>query len=341
MQDTNGPSVNVAIVGVSGYTGAELIRLLSNHPLVNVSVATSRTHSGKTVSQVFPSLSDTRFSSLKISSFDLKIFKDVDVVFVCLPHGASFEVVKEIFYKTSVKKIIDLSADFRFASLKVYERVYGTKHGAAELLKEACYGLPEIFEREIKKKRIIANPGCYPTSVILPLYPIRDLILDGVPVIVDSKSGVSGAGRKEKTNLLFCEVEENFYAYGLPFHRHEAEMEQILKLPIKFVPHLLPIRRGILSTIYIRASERDIKERIRDFYKDSNFVEIVETPPSISQVRGTNRAKIFVTSKGEITVIVSAIDNLTKGASGQAIQNMNITLGLKETLGLELDPLYP
>ena len=344
MQGISGPSVNVAIIGASGYTGAELLRLLTLHPFVSVVTVTSRQFEGKKVTEVFPHLLKSPFSELQFEPYNpKKIVKNCDVVFCCLPHKASFPIVKELYTLNPELKIIDFSADFRFKNPETYEEVYKVEHSAKELFESATYGLPEINREEIKKKNIIANPGCYPTSVILGLYParVKGLIDTSFPVIADSKSGVTGAGRKATLSFTFCEVNESFKAYGVEGHRHAPEIAEKLNLPaVRFTPHLVPMNRGILSTIYFRtnASKKELQEIYREFYKNEYFVRVRNSPPSTSEVAGTNFCDIYVT-KEEATglgIVISAIDNIGKGASGQAVQNMNILCGFPETTGLEL-----
>ncbi len=344
MQDTSGASVKVSIIGASGYTGAELLRLLLFHSKVEVVLITSRQFEGQSLTSVFPHFSSSRYSSLKFEAYNPERVAEVsDVVFCCLPHRASFPVVKELFNIRSDLRVIDFSADFRFKNPEVYERVYGVEHGARELFEEAAYGLPEIFREEISKKRLIANPGCYPTSVILGLYPAikAGVVNSSLPVIADSKSGVTGAGRKASLAFNFCEVNESFKAYAVEGHRHAPEIAEKLGLGrVRFTPHLVPMNRGILSTVYFStaASKEELLELYRDFYKGEFFVRLREEPPKTSDVAGTNFCDIYVTKDEEtgLGIAVSVIDNIGKGASGQAVQNMNILCGFSEREGLEL-----
>jgi len=346
VQGTSGPSVKVAIIGASGYTGAELLRLLLFHPFAEVTLVTSRQHAGKRLTEVFPHLTGSPYENISFQTYSPeKVAASADVVFCCLPHRASFPVVKELFETSSKIKIIDFSADFRFSSPKTYEEVYGVEHGAKELFEEAVYGLPELFREEIGGKRIVANPGCYPTSIILALYPAKkvDLIEEDFPVIADSKSGVTGAGRKSSVDFNFCEVNEGFKAYGVEGHRHAPEVAEKLNLTgFRFTPHLVPMNRGILSTVYFKtkASKKELTEAYRETYKDEPFIRLRTSPPNTKEVSGTNFCDIFVTKdeKNGLGVVISAIDNIGKGASGQAVQNMNILLGLPETTGLEIFP---
>ena len=344
MQGTSGPSVKVSIIGASGYTGAELLRLLSFHSKVEVVCITSRQFKGSKVGEVFPHFLQSPYENLTFEELNCEeISKITDVVFCCLPHKASFPVVKELYELNPDLKIIDFSADFRFRTPEKYEEVYRVTHTAKELFKKATYGLPEINREEIKKKNIIANPGCYPTSIILGLYPAKEkgLIDTSFPVIADSKSGVTGAGRKASLSFTYCEVNESFKAYGVEGHRHAPEIAEKLNLGLlRFTPHLVPMNRGILSTIYFKtkASKEELQKVYEEFYKDEYFVRVRNTPPKTSDVAGTNFCDIYVTKDEEngLGVVVSVIDNIGKGASAQAIQNMNIVCGFPETTGLEI-----
>ncbi len=344
--------VKACIYGASGYTGQELMRLLLRHPQVEVAAVTSRQYKGLPLSVVIPGfkgLTDMIF-------FDYSPEEAAalcDIVFLALPHSVSMQAAP-VFHKAG-KKVIDLSADFRIRDLDTYEKWYG-KHTAAYLLPKAVYGLPELYRAEISKCALIANPGCYPTSVILGLAPLlKGHYIDISSIIVDSKSGVSGAGKEPKTGTLFCEVEEGFKAYSVGNHRHTPEMEQELTLlagksiAISFTPHLLPVNRGILSTIYAdlekEATTAGLIEIFREFYSGEKFITIYEDGilPNISSVRGTNFCHIglVVDERTKRVIVISAIDNLVKGAAGQAIQNMNILCGLPEDAGLDMTPLFP
>jgi len=344
--DTSGPSVKVGVVGASGYTGAELLRLLLNHPRAKVEAITSRSYRGIKLSKVYPHFLATPISELTFEEFSPELFKSCDAVFCCLPHRKAYPIVKELLSQNPNLKVIDFSADFRFSDVKKYEEVYKTEHTAKELLKEAVYGLPEINREKIRGARLVANPGCYPTSVILALYPAvkEDLLDKSFPVIADSKSGVSGAGRKESLGLIFCEVDSDFKAYSVENHRHAPEIAEKLSLEsVRFTPHLVPMKRGILSTVYFKteASLEELKALYKEFYKNEPFVRLLTEPPRTSQVSGTNFCDIYLTEDRElgIKIAISAIDNLGKGASGQAVQNMNIMFGLPEWEGLKLSAL--
>jgi N-acetyl-gamma-glutamyl-phosphate reductase len=344
--------IRVGIYGGSGYTGEELLRLLVSHPGAKVVTATSRRFAGVPVADVYPvfsGLTDLIYTDASPAAVaDL-----VDIVFLALPHGVSMEFAP-IFLKAG-RKVIDLSADFRIHASAIYEAWYG-RHKAPETLGEAVYGLPELHRKNIRNARLVANPGCYPTSIILGLAPIlRSGWIDTDSVIADSKSGVSGAGRDPQIGSLFCEVAEGFKAYKVGGHRHTPEIEQELSalaerdMKISFTPHLLPVKRGILSTMYANLSKEVTAEEAtalyEAFYREEPFVRIYRSGqfPNLSSVVGSNFCDIGVTvdkRTGRI-IIVSAIDNLIKGASGQAIQNMNLLCGLNEDAGLPAIALYP
>lgn len=342
--------INIAILGASGYTGFELLRILANHPNAKIIEATSRQHKGKTVPEVFPSLRGF-YDGLIFS--DPEDFKKVraDVVFSALPHGASQEVVPALLEADN--RVIDLSADFRLRDGSVYNAWYG-EHKADFLLKEAVYGLPELYREDIKDALLVANPGCYPTSAILALSPLfKEGLIDTGSVIVDSKSGVSGAGRGANIETSFVEVAGGFKAYKVGSHRHTPEIEQELSVQarvpvsITFTPHLIPASRGILSTSYATLTKSVTTAEIHNLYARSYgrepFVRVLPEGkfPDISQVRGSNFCDIglWADGKKKKVIVVSAIDNLVKGASGQAVQNMNIMYWLKEDTALDTAPL--
>ncbi|WP_456434400.1 N-acetyl-gamma-glutamyl-phosphate reductase [Thermosulfuriphilus sp.] len=346
--------IAVAVIGATGYTGAELLRLLASHPQVELTCVTSRQEAGKALGEVFPSLGPF-YPDLFFIEPDLEqVASQAEVAFCCVPHKAAMAMVPDLL--AAGLRVIDLSADFRLKDARVYEDWYETPHTAQDLLPEAVYGLPELWRTAIRKAKLVANPGCYPTSVILALYPLLAKgLIKASGIIVDSKSGVSGAGRSAKLPLIFSEVNEAFRAYGLPRHRHIPEMEQELSkaagraLTISFTPHLLPVNRGILSTIYVipneGATDEDLRQVLMEYYADEPFVLVLPRGvlPDVSHVRGTNQCRLAVVFdvRARQMVIISVIDNLVKGASGQALQNMNLMFGLKETLGLELPALYP
>ena len=346
--------IKVGILGASGYTGLELIRILLNHPHVKISVVTSEKYSGNKISDVFPFFKghlDLKYESLSPE----EVLKKCDFVFSALPHKASMSAVPPLL--KAGKKVVDLSADFRLKSPSTYKDWYKEEHKNPELLNSAVYGLPELKRERIKSANLVANPGCYPTSVILALAPLlKGNIIDTDSIIVDSKSGVTGAGRKVEEALLFSECNDNFKAYNIASHRHTPEMEQeiseIAKKAIKitFTPHLLPVNRGILSTIYCsplnkNLASENILKIYEDFYKGERFVRIlgIGKSPQTHYVLGSNYCDIgfqMDERTGRI-IIVSAIDNLVKGASGQAVQNMNIMLGFKEDTALEGVGIFP
>lgn len=344
--------LKVAIVGASGYTGVELIRLLSNHPEVEITAVTSEQSAGKDISSVFPSLTKIFDKTLEPLDADL-IAKKADLIFTALPHQKAMDVVPH-FLKAG-KKVIDLSADFRIKDHATYGAWY-EEHKAPELLKEAVYGLPELHREEIKKARLIANPGCYPTSAILALAPLlKNGLVAPETIVIDSKSGVSGAGRSATQDTHFPEANEGFKAYKVAEHRHTPEIEQELSLlanspvTVSFTPHLLPVNRGILSTTYASV-KKDMDEDFiiglyNKFYGKERFVRVYQKGsfPNISNVRGSNFCDIGIRldKRTGRVVIISAIDNLVKGASGQAVQNMNIMYGFPEDTALMGLPFFP
>ncbi len=344
--------VKVAIVGATGYTGFELIRILVNHPVAEVVVATSESYHGQKVSDVFPGLKG--LCDLQLEEFDPdKIAERSDFAFVCLPHGASMDKVEKLY--TRGMKVVDLSGDFRFKNVETYEKWYRIEHLFKDLIKEAVFGLPELFRDEIVKSRLVANPGCYATSVILALYPlVSEGIIASFPVIADCKSGVTGAGRKPSQRLHYPECNESFMAYSVSGHRHNPEMEEVLlratgvETEILFIPHLIPMNRGILSTLYINIDSdlewEDVQYLYKKYYENEPFIRLYSKGelPTTKDVRGTNYCDIgwIVRKERNKLVVVSAIDNLVKGASGQAVQNMNVMLEMDETAGLTSAPFW-
>lgn len=345
--------LNVAIVGASGYTGLELIRLLDRHPEVRINCVTSEQSAGKRISDIFPTLRgrcDLLLEPLDSSAVNEKS----DLVFTALPHQAAMAVVPD--FLAAGKKVVDLSADYRLHDPEVYAAWY-QPHINPELLPEAIYGLPELRRDKIRAARLVANPGCYPTSVILGLKPlIENRLIDLKTVIADSKSGTSGAGRSTKVESLYCEVNESFKAYGVgSLHRHTPEIEQEISelagqpVALTFTPHLVPMDRGILSTLYATPlgdiTTEELAELYGRTYRDEPFVRALPKGqfPSTAFVRGSNFCDISVTldSHANRIVVVTAIDNLVKGASGQAIQNMNLVCGFPETTGLEGLAIFP
>ena len=342
--------INVSVVGGSGYTGIELLRLLSQHPHINIHHVTSRGDKGIAVSDVYPSLRG--FITQQFIDPDEADLINSDLVFFATPNGIAMQYAQNLA-KEGVK-IIDLAADFRIKDVDVWEHWYGMKHTSKELLKDAVYGLPEVNRDKIKNAQIVANPGCYPTAIQLGLLPlIKNNLIDQSNIIADVKSGISGAGKKEDTNLLMAESAENFKAYALQGHRHLPEIEENLSsvtqdknVKLIFVPHLLPIVRGIHATMYVDAiKDFDISESYHKFYGEEPFVDILPQGecPETKSVRSSNICRIsFQKQKNSNKIIIlSVIDILVKGAAGQAIQNMNIMMNYDETDGLNLVPLAP
>ncbi|MEO6054876.1 MAG: N-acetyl-gamma-glutamyl-phosphate reductase [Chthoniobacterales bacterium] len=338
----------IGIVGASGYSGEELCAILSRHPQVEVVCLTSRQHVGKTVSQVFPRfVKRGNFGELKFiePSIEALVSSKADVFFLALPHGKAAEFAAPLI--EAGKRVIDISADFRVHKPEVYEEFYGEKHPAPQLLPQSVYGLPEIYREELKKTKLVASPGCYPTSILLPLVPLLKAgLIEPDSIIVSSMSGVSGAGRKAEIPFLFVECNESTRAYGTPKHRHLSEIEQELsaaakqQIIISFTPHLIPLNRGIHSTIYVRpaagVSAGRIEEALKAAYANEHFVRVGSELPDIKNVSNTNYCDIAVrhdVRTGRV-ILFSAIDNLVKGASGQAVQSMNLMAGFEETTAL-------
>ncbi len=344
--------VRVAVVGASGYAGLETMRIISGHPAAEVVFATSNTYSGKDVQEVFPQLNLSR-KLLFQPHEKAEAFRGADVFILSLPHGKSYDMIDSLLAHAAV---VDISADYRLADPEMYEKWYDYVHPCPDLLETAIYGLTEIYRKLIKKARLLANPGCYPTSVALAVHPLENVseYIKG-PVIIDSKSGYSGAGRSPKPHLLFSEAVDEFTVYAPTGHRHTSEMIQEVKntfgwnVPVTFTPHLIPVARGILSTICIPVqgdiSESKIRETYESFYRGESFVKVLPAGrmPSIKHVRGTNMChmNLFLDEDTKILKLVSVIDNLVKGAAGQAVQNMNLMFGVRETAGLLANAIMP
>ncbi|KAL3621186.1 hypothetical protein CASFOL_036098 [Castilleja foliolosa] len=341
----------IGVLGASGYTGSEIIRLLAAHPNFKITLMTADRKAGQSIGSVFPHLVKQDLPDL-IAVKDAD-FSNVDAVFCCLPHGTTQEIIKGL---PSSLKIVDLSADFRLRDADEYEEWYGQPHKALELQKETVYGLTEISRSEIQNARLIANPGCYPTSVQLPLIPLIKANLIGVKnIIIDSKSGVSGAGRGAKEANLYTEIAEGIHSYGVTRHRHVPEIEQGLseaansKVTVSFTPHLMPMSRGMQSTIYVEmapgASTEDLYEHLKSFYEKEEFVILLKKNeiPHTRHVRGSNYClmNVFPDRIPGRAIIISVIDNLVKGASGQALQNLNLMMGIPENTGLHSVALFP
>lgn len=340
----------VGVVGGTGYTGMELIRLLVQHSEVSLEIVTARSEAGTKYSKVYPSFEGIYDEELR--PIEDLAGMDLDLVFLALPHRVSMNFVKE--HGLDSFRIVDLSGDFRLREQAVYEEWYEKDHVCPEYLQRAAYGLPELNRDDIRNADLVANPGCYPTSAILALAPLlKQKLVDPETIIVDAKSGVTGAGAKPKETTHFPNLFGNFFAYGLGRHRHTPEIEQILgglggkKVQVQFTPHLLPIDRGILSTTYSTPVRSVGKELIQDtflgFYEKEYFVRVLDTPPSIKNVRGSNFCDLYATydERTNRIITIAAIDNLVKGAAGQAVQNMNLMFRLIEKSGLEYSPLNP
>lgn len=343
--------IRIALLGASGYTGAELLRFLLRHPMADIVAVTAEKNAGQKVGAVLPHLAHENLPDLiKIDAVD---WAGVDCVFCCLPHGTTQDVIAKL---PTHLKIIDLSADFRLQNIEEYAQWYGHAHRAVDLQKEAVYGLSELARDAVKKARLVANPGCYPTSAQLPLIPLLKAgLISADDIIIDSKSGVSGAGREAKQANLYCEVTEGIHAYGIAAHRHTPEIEQGLSAaagrPVKvnFTPHLMPMSRGILSSIYVKLTLQktvtDLRTALEKAYAGEAFVKVLNegVVPATRYVRGSNAChmNVFADRLPGRAIIICAEDNLVKGASGQAVQNFNIMYGFAETTGLEGLALFP
>jgi len=337
--------VQVGIIGASGFTGAELLRLAAQHPELDVAVATGDTQAGTRAADLYPSLAAAH-PDLAFTAYDPAAVAGLDLVFLGLPHGASQGIVPELVGK--VGHLVDLAADFRLQDPSLYPRWYGEAHTAPQLLPDFAYGLPELYRDEIRAADHVATPGCYPTAAVLALAPlVRAGAVDPSGIIVDAASGVSGAGRPPKPSTTFCTVDEDFTAYGLLDHRHTPEMEQILGASVLFTPHLAPMNRGILATCYARPTGATSTEALldlqREAYAGEPFVTVTAGSPSTKATLGSNCAHVTARydERTGWVVAIAAIDNLTKGASGAAVQCANILLDLPETTGLPIAGVYP
>ena len=344
--------IKVSIAGATGYTGIELLRLLVKHPEVEIVTLTAESHIGKNIAEVAPSLRGHFDQTLvKLSP---EVARGCDVLFLALPHTTSMQNVPELLKAGC--RVIDLSADYRLKSAQVYGDWYKTPHLNPEIIKEAVYGLPELHREAIRPARLVANPGCYPTGAILALAPLmKESWVDAASIVIDSKSGVSGAGRKLSQATQFCEANESVAAYGLGEHRHTPEIEQELSglagkgITVSFSPHLMPMTRGLLTTAYVnltkRVSRDELHDRYAKFYEQEPFVRVhtLGQYANTSHVSGSNLCDIGVQVdvRNQRAIVTSAIDNLMKGASSQAIQNMNLMLGIAETTGLDAPPQFP
>ncbi|MFW6381170.1 MAG: N-acetyl-gamma-glutamyl-phosphate reductase [Bacillota bacterium] len=342
----------VSLVGVTGYTGIELFRLLQSHPSIQINQLFSRNHAGEDIADIYPQLSGVY--SQQLVEFSPEAVAPEEIVFTALPHGISQEIVAEL--RQQGNRVIDLSGDFRYRDQKVYEEWYQREHNYPELLQEAVYGLPELKRKQIKQAKLVANPGCYPTASLLGLYPLlEEGLLQPETVIIDAKSGVSGAGKSLKRVTHFVEADENVGAYSPTGHRHTSEIEGLMAeytggfTGIAFTPHLIPIKRGILATIYTKISGsiggKALIGLYRQFYDDEPFVHLLtgDNLPQTHSVMGTNRCQLSLAldQRSGRLKIMSAIDNLGKGAAGQAVQNLNLMAGFDEELGLTETGIFP
>lgn len=348
--------ISVGIVGGTGYTGVELLRLLLRHPNAEVKVLTSRTENGRRVDDMFPSLRG--HTDLKYSDLNIEELKQCDAVFFATPHGVAMKYAEELIAANT--KVIDLAADFRLQDLAQFEKWYGLEHACPDVLKASVYGLSELNREQIKQANVIGNPGCYPTTVQLGLAPVlkaAEALVKPESIIIDAKSGVSGAGRKASLGMIYSENADNFKAYGVAGHRHHPEIVAALENisgqkgvfdQILFVPHLVPMIRGMLSTIYIdltdAGAEADLQSLYEQFYANEQFVDVMPagSSPETRSVRGANQLRIALYKpQPKKLVILAAQDNLVKGAAGQAVQNMNLMFGVAENAGLQGIGLLP
>lgn len=344
------PSIKVAIAGATGYTGSELIRLLHNHPWAELVAITSERNAGKYIDEIHPQLRGV--SKLKLQALSEVNLNEIDTLFLALPHRVSMKFMNE--HHPLPCRVIDLSGDFRLPSVETYEKWYDVKHEIPELVSDAAYGMPELFRKEIRDAKLVANPGCYPTSAILPLAPlVIEGLIDPDTIIVDAKSGITGAGISAKDNTHFPHASDNFSAYGMKTHRHTPEIEMTLgrktgaDYRVQFSPHLLPVNRGILTDTYSTAREgvnqKKVDEVFHEYYGNEPFIRLVNTSPQLRFVRASNFCDIYATwdERTNRVITISAIDNLMKGAAGQAVQNMNLMNGFDETTGLLTVPVSP
>ncbi len=342
--------LKTAVLGASGYTGAEAVRLIMGHPNLDLVALTAHRHAGKAYAEVYPHLAHQGLPDLQ-NWQDVK-WDEVDAVFACLPHGASEDTIAEIAQKSI--KIIDLSADFRLKDAQIYEKTYGRKHTSPELLAGAVYGLTEYARDNLKTASLVACPGCYPTASLLAVLPaLKHINTDNI--IIDAKSGVSGAGRKESTALIYPETAEGAHAYAVGNHRHGPEIDEKLSaatgqnITVSFTPHLIPMNRGMIATVNVELNDGVLVDDLRTVYearyKDEAFVHVEAEGivPHTRHIRASNQCRIgiFADRNPSRAVIISVIDNLTKGSSGQAVQNLNGMMGWDETLGLNLVPVFP
>lgn len=345
--------IKVGVIGATGYAGQQLVWILQQHQGVKIQLLSSRSYAEMNLAEVYPNYR-AQFEQILLNDEDfVSRLDEIDLLFMALPHGLSQELSQKAADQNI--KVIDLGADFRFDEVETYEKWYGLEHQAKALNEEAVYGMPELYRKEIEQARVVASPGCFPTSAILGIAPLlKAKMVDPKSIIVDAKSGTTGAGRSTKTTSLYCEVNENFKPYGVFGHRHTPEIEEKLsrlqEAPVEviFTPHLLPLNRGILSTIYLdivpekSLTLKEAQTLYKDFYKDEPFVRIVPHLPELSHVRGTNLCDLTIRideARGKV-IVISAIDNLIKGAAGQAVQSMNLMFNLPEESGLNFLSMY-
>ena len=342
-------TISTAILGATGYTGAELIRLIEAHPHFSVGHLGAHSQAGKKAGDVLPGISGDN-AGMTLQAADAPLADGVELVFTALPHGAAAESVKKAL--AAGCKVVDLSADFRHRSVETYAEAYGATHPHPELLNDAVFGLCEHARSRAANAKLIANPGCYPTCTLLPLLPLlKANVVDTSHIVVDAKSGTSGAGRSAKTDLLYCEVNESVRAYGLPRHRHVWEIEEWAEayggatVNVQFAPHILPMTRGMLATLHLRGEHPAAWHGIlENAYADEPFVRVLPEGmlPGTKGVNGSNRCDIGVCVTGaDSAVVVSCLDNLLKGAAGQAVQNANLMFGFDETTGLSAQAMWP
>ena len=343
----------IGILGASGYTGADAVRLLARHPNVEIAALTANTHAGKAMEEVFP-----HFFMLdlpRLTEWEKVDWSKLDAVFCGLPHGTTQEIIAAVLAANPAIKILDMSADFRLRDMGVYAQWYGHEHRAPNLQSEAVYGLTEFYREQITAARLVACPGCYPTAVLLAMVPLaRAKLIDVDDIVIDAKSGITGAGRGLKQNTLFSEAGEGLSAYSVGTHRHSPEIEQEIgvaagaNVTVNFTPHLIPMSRGEYCTCYVKlrgASADDLRTALTDAYKDEPFVHVAKKGviPQTQNVRGSNYVQIAVIADRikNRAIVISTIDNLVKGSAGQAVQNMNLMFGFAETTGLEQIALFP
>ena len=343
----------IGILGASGYTGADAVRLLARHPHVEIAALTANTHAGKTMDEVFP-----HFFMLdlpRLVEWEKVDWMGLDAVFCGLPHGTTQEIIAAVLKANPKIRILDMSADFRLRDMDTYAKWYGREHRAAELQGEAVYGLTEFYREKIASARLVACPGCYPTATLLALVPLaKAKLIDVNDIIVDAKSGITGAGRGLKQNTLFSEAGEGLAPYSIGTHRHAPEIEQEIgvaagaRVTVNFTPHLIPMSRGELCTSYVKlngTTPDDLRAALEEAYRDEPFVHVAKkgVVPQTQNVRGSNYVQVgvFADRIKDRAIVVSTLDNLVKGSAGQAIQNMNLMLGFPETTGLEQIALFP